>query len=32
MQDELEQAFDDLLSEEINTAHVLMEIMERYNL
>lgn len=31
-QDELEQEFDDLLSEEINTASVLMEITERYNL
>ncbi|MGI5172455.1 hypothetical protein E4O03_11030 [Treponema sp. OMZ 792] len=32
MQDELEEEFDDLLSEEIDTAYVLMELIEKYNL
>ncbi|EMB31576.1 hypothetical protein KP612_01040 [Treponema denticola] len=31
-QDELEEEFDDLLSEEINTASVLMELIEKYKL
>ena len=31
-QDELEEEFDDLLSEEIDTALVLMDMMERYKL
>ena len=31
-QDELEEEFDDLLSEEIDTASVLMDMMERYKL
>ena len=31
-QDELEEEFDDLLSEEINTASVLMELIEKYML
>ena len=31
-QDELEEEFDDLLSEEIDTASVLMELIEKYKL
>ena len=31
-QDELEEEFDDLLSEDINTASVLMELIEKYKL
>jgi len=31
-QDELEEEFDDLLSQEIDTASVLMELIEKYKL